>query len=894
VGVRGLLAVLFLMAGSALSAAPDWVWWEGEAAIETNFPAHTGFSSDTFPEKRDVLSGGGWLTNEGKRIGAEAYARYRVAVPESAEYALWVRKFWLHGPFRWRFGKDAWTKCGRDVALADSVDIRTYLCANWVCLGRVMLDAGAHDFEIRLLAGPGEDLGACFDAFVLSSGVFYPRGRLKPGETYGRADPGYFPYEPALDPFGADALLDLRDLNERMAGISGYVRNENGRFVLGDGTPVRFWAMNVSAGNSGADRASVDYLAKKLAKLGVNMIRHHSALFAEGGDPAKVDAKKLDNLQYLVSAMKKQGIYTYLSFYFPLWFDVKPGYGIPGYEKAGNKVPFALLFFNPRMQEIHRSWYRAVLTAPNPHGGRPLSQDPAVAIVEIQNEDSLFFWTFSKANIPPVHWKKLETMYGAWLSKKYGSLRKAFSAWGGARDGGDNAAEGRAGLMEAWHMTRAGAHQSPEKRRRMGDQVRFLAGIQRGFYERTVRTMRDEIGYRGLVSCGNWVTADDEMLDAVERYTYTAGDVVDRHNGYYGGKHEGEGSGWSVRVGHTYEDRTMTLDPATGGPLQFIKIAGFPNTMSEIGWPNPNRYMAESPFLAAAYGAMQGFDGFFWFAAGNNYVCDMEMNKFAATDPAVAGNFPAHALLYRRGDVAEGEAVMRQILDPEDLFALAGSGAASVEALDELRKRDIPAGGVVNGAVGSFDPLSFFTGRVTREFGKDTGKSSIRDISALVDRANKRVKSLDGSLLWDYGMGLVTVNTGRAQGAAGFLAKAGKIGLKDVTIESTNEFGTVTVVALDGEPIAKSRKILVQAMTEERPFGFKASGGKITDLGSPPLGVRKIDCQLTMRLEGKAPIRVVALDLNGYGRADVPVTGGAGKPAVFRLSEDALYHVITR
>jgi hypothetical protein len=881
-----------MIAGAAAGA--DWVWWEGEAAVKTNFPGHTSFSADTFQGKRAVLSGGDWLTNEGKRTGAEAYARYRVAVPEAGEYALWARKFWLHGPFKWRFGQDEWRVCGKDVALTDSVDIRTYLCANWVYLGRVTLGAGEQDFELRLLAGPGGDLGACFDAFILSKGVFYPRGRLKPGEKYDRSDTGYFPYEPELDRFGADALLDLRDLNEPMAGTNGYVRNAGGQFVLGDGTPVRFWAMNVSSGNSGADRDSVDYLARKLAKLGINMVRHHSGMFAEGSDPTKIDAKKLDNLHYLVSAMKRQGIYTYLSFYFPLWFNVKPGYGIPGYEKAENKVPFALLFFNPRMQEIHRSWYREMLSKRNPYTGLPLARDPAVAIVEIQNEDSLFFWTFSKANIPSVHWKKLETMYGGWLAKKYGSLGKALRAWGAAKDDGDRAAEGRAGILEAWHMTRGGAHQNPDKLKRMGDQVRFLAGLQREFYERTVKTMKGELGYGGLVSCGNWVTTDDEMLDAVERYTYTAGDVVDRHNGYYGGKHEGEGAGYSVRPGHKYEDRTMTLDPATGGPLQFIKIAGFPNTMSEIGWPNPNRYMAESPFLAAAYGALQGFDGFFWFAAGNNYVCDMEMNKFAATNPAVAGNSPAHALLYRTGLVRQADEVAVQVLDPEELFALHGSGASTAEALDDLRKRDIPAGAEVRQEVDRLDPLSFFVGRVTRSFGKDKSASMVRNITGSIDRQGKLVRSLTGELLWDYGTGLVTINAPAVRGACGFLAKAGRIILGEVTIESGNEFGTVTLVALDGKPLAESGKILVQAGTEERPYGFKVEGGEIKDLGSPPLGVRRIDCKVTLNLPGSAPVHVVALDLNGYQRAEVPVTGGAGKPAVFQLAGDSLYHVITR
>jgi hypothetical protein len=160
--------------------------------------------------------------------------------------------------------------------------------------------------------------------------------------------------------------------------------------------------VNVSLANAQQDRASVDYLARKLAKLGVNMVRFHSPLW-DDADPTKLDPKKLDAVFYLVSALKKQGIYTALSFYFPVWADGQK-LGLEGYEAAENKKPFAALYFNPRLQQLHRDWCRQLLTTPNPHaGGVPLGRDPAVGMVEIVNEDSLFFWTFGKKNIPPAH-----------------------------------------------------------------------------------------------------------------------------------------------------------------------------------------------------------------------------------------------------------------------------------------------------------------------------------------------------------------------------------------------------------------------------------------------------------------------------------------------------------
>ena len=58
-----------------------------------------------------------------------------------------------------------------------------------------------------------------------------------------------------------------------------------------------------------------------------------------------------------------------------------------------NQAPSGLLFFNPKLQEGYKAWLKALLARPNPYTGIPLAQDPALAIIQLQNEDSLLFWT---------------------------------------------------------------------------------------------------------------------------------------------------------------------------------------------------------------------------------------------------------------------------------------------------------------------------------------------------------------------------------------------------------------------------------------------------------------------------------------------------------------------
>lgn len=90
--------------------------------------------------------------------------------------------------------------------------------------------------------------------------------------TLSAAEEGKWAFAPPRDDFSSNSMLDLRSLNERVAGESGYVtRSKDGNdFLLGNGKPARFWAVNTSY-----DKANLDRHARFLAKRGVNMVRFH-------------------------------------------------------------------------------------------------------------------------------------------------------------------------------------------------------------------------------------------------------------------------------------------------------------------------------------------------------------------------------------------------------------------------------------------------------------------------------------------------------------------------------------------------------------------------------------------------------------------------------------------
>jgi hypothetical protein len=836
----------------SISKASDLVWWEAESPTSTNFPAGTWPDAKYFPDRADQLSGGKWLAASGNAGDTPLFAEYTVTVPAAGKYNFWVRKFYNFGEFRWRFDDRPWTTCDKSAPLLDSVSLAKFVDADWVPLGKAELPAGSHTFRFELLTKKGESQTCGFDCFLLTPGPFIPDGKLKPGERTGRADPGYFAFEPGIDPF-TESPVDLRYLNETTAGIHGPVRRSGDHIALGDGRAVRFWAVNTGINNAAQDHDTVDYMARKLAKAGVNLVRFHDPLYEGNG----INAKSLDHLQYMVAALAKQGIYTDLSLYYPLWVDSQK-IGRPGYDAIQNKHPFGTLYFDHDMQDQWKKWVTGILSPVNPYTGKSLAADPAVAVIEVVNEDSFFFWTFDHKNIPGAAWKDLESQFTAWITRRYGSVEKARATWGGVGLPGDT--NEHLTLCEAWGMTPGGA--KAVGKIRSADQVRFLAETQHDWYAAAAKIYHD-LGYRGLVNSSNWFTTDPGSLEAVERWTYTADDVTDQH-GYFEPPDAGDGYGYSVRVGNVFSPRAAVLDPVNV-PIRSVRTAGHPTTISELGWTNPNPYRADATFLSAAYGSLQGTDGMDFFALGSDFLLDHSVTKFAVAGPVAAGSYPAAALVYRRGDIAVGKPVFDQTVDLEQLLSGGGSPALGH----------------------GIDDLAPFVGPVVRRF--EGAPSATVDPAKFIDRATKTVTSDTGQLKWDFGNGVATVDTPNAKGAAGFLAKAGPIALGDITIDCRNRFAAVWVVSLDNQPLGSSRKILVQVTTREQPFGFKTApnpkGLEITDLGSSPMGVETIDATIT--LATAAAVR--PLDENGYYRGN---TRPAAK--LIKLPPDTIAVVLTR
>jgi hypothetical protein len=721
-------------------------------------------------------------------------------------------------------------------------------------------------------------------------------------------DESRFAFEPAKDEFKPDALLDLRSLNEKVAGESGFVKSDGkGGFVRGDEEPLRFWAVGsfVQERKPWAQRPlwfsektepSLARHARFLAKHGVNLARMHTSLNPDtkADKDAKLeslDGKTRDYIWEFVAAMKQEGIYSMLTPYWANAFQPTEQMGL------GTDNAHALLFFDPRVKAAYKGWLRELLTQPNPHTGVPLAQDPALAIIQIQNEDATLFWTMG--HLKPQPMALLTMQFSDWVVNKYGGAEAVANAWGSAAAKGDDVIGAKFELLHIYELTKDAP---PARAQRLADQTEFWSRLMFDFHREIVDFLRTECRCKQLISAGNWHTADTVRLNDALRWSYTATDIQGV-NRYFPGVHTGEQADWTIKAGHLFHSRSFLTNPHDW-PLQLKLPVNQPFIITESSWTFPNMTASEGPLLIAAYQSLTGFDAFCWFAfgheqwappmSGNGYMKDTQ-EKFLCAYPDCLGQFPAAALIVRRGYVKQGEPVIREW-----------------RSLDDLWQRKLPLVAESSSYKSDqADPRAFLVGPVEVEYGAEAGKSKVEDISAYVEGG--RIRSKTGELELNTESRCFTLNAPCAQGVAAFFKEGAQTHvLSDVTIRGDNAYGTCVAVSLDGKRLRESTQVLVQAGTTSRPAGWqdeaappsaevKSKKGastaasakdlrKITSVGTgrgPWMMERvKMRVELTNGVVSKA----TALDPNGYALRPVDVRREGGK-VILELPEDAL-HVI--
>lgn len=814
------------------------VWVEGEDATSSSFNEHSWYRAVNMDLLSPGTPGGAegdWLAHFANN-STPVEATWDVSVADGGEYVLWVRSA--------SYRVSAWAQIDSEDPIEldldataretlnliyPSIDVRFL---SWTRAGTVSLAPGAHQLTVGLephSAWGGGQIYGGVDAFVLINDGRAPSGAELPEPEPEAAEPApedwfaFFPGDPPQDWGDSVAAWPASPITQRVVA-------DGDQLTLEDGSPVKLWGTN---SRPPLRDDLIEQQAAMYAAMGINIVRLHS-VFSLLGDP--VDADALDRLDRWFAALKAHGIYTQWSVFYPLTIGADDGYSL--YSELSGGSTSGVVTVSEDLQALEWAYLQALLAHENPYTKTTYAEDPALAVIEIRNEDSVFWHAplnTLMSGAMPLHEAALEADWRDWLIAEYGDNDGLAAAWGdGLRSSDDLTGDGLNGYG-AWELAADGPSNTDEVAR-AGDWIRFLAQRQREGYEARFALMRDA-GYDGLTITTAWKSGG-AAAELANLWTDTAGDVIDRHTYWGGGAGEHQ-----IATGEISTD-ALLADPAesflaTSGPLP----EGQPFLHSEWTSKPPNEHTFEAAPLYALYGmGLHGWDGSLHFSASTRAWIDggwPGLSSYVSETPHYMGQYFALSRAVREQHITEAPPAARLSIADAALFG-------GTDARPDLDERLAALGPVV---------VAFEEG----------GSDTVIDADAFDDGAYLTSQELS----WKPGAHM-RISAEGTQGVVG-TELAGTHTLPDVSIDLSSEQGSLLLTALDGAPLSESAAVLVTAMGRAIQTGAAYSSDRATleAVGGPPLLLEPVQAQLTF---GRTPLSVSALDVYGVPQRELTDT----------------------
>ncbi len=861
--------VAFLPLFVSTIARAETVWIEGEDATRRDVSKH-GWYDDV---RKEGMSGHEWLSHyDGKKPGV---ATYEFQSPQAGEFTFW----WRGNP---SLSKASYALNGAASVVIDFADRRGEMMISktpdhrslaWVKVGKVALREGKNEITLRFESKIANHGGV--DCFVFDNSGFVPSGANKPGKTGPAGSSDWFPVTFDTDTFSPDSVIDRSRDIEAPAGQHGFLQRDGNRLKFEKSSaPIQFWGCGANLEEGVYSREQLTQRARYLRKHGVTMIRQHPVESELGQlHDGKFDAQRLDHFDWWCAELKKQGIYMTWSVFYGQRIGPHDDYDAELFNelpvvdaKADMRNSYGLVNIEPRLQDLQWRYLEALLTHRNPYTGLRPIDDPALAVLEFQNEDCIFFY-FPLNDLRsakwPQHAKRLRQKFFAWVQAKYGSEDSVKKAWGGLRPA-DAWPSGELELMGAHHFASDGpAYEFKGQTARAGDFIHFLTDLQRGFYERREKQVRD-LGYRAITVTSAW-RAGGPAADPANLYCDTVGDMIDRHN-YFGGGAGGHG----IIPGEVHNESQLKQPGAHLLSMGLYQVEDRPFSTTEWTQMPPNQWKLEAAPLIAFYGlGLQGWDASYHFASSGAMPGEgwPRLHSYVTDTPHFIGQFPALSLAIAHKHIAEAPIAIGRRLSIDDLFT----------GVDPLQQ-DLSGGAhdIKNARGRLATPVeALAVGRVTARFEKagDSEQSEPErvDLDRYWDKRAKTVRSMTDELWWDYGRERVLLRAAKSQAIVG-RAAGETISLPAVTANVKTPFVSLIVTSLDDRPLAESRHVLITALARDKQTGatYSDDGKKLLALGGPPLLLEPVEA--TLSLAGDRPREVRPLDIYGVPKSEsIPI-----------------------
>lgn len=668
----------------------------------------------------------------------------------------------------------------------------------------------------------------------------------------------------SIDHRSADrSSLSLSFLQEGPAGERGPIRVAGGHLVKPDGARFRIWGVNLTDFAAGSIRfpAKPDaaFWADTLARFGVNCVRLHSfdgpapkGIIDSGqNDTRSFDAEQLDRMDYFIAALKRRGIYVDLNL--NVGRNYKAGDGVRDFELIG--AAKALTYFDPRLIELQREYARKLLTHLNPYTNSEYRNEPAVAIVEILNENSLVgSWIRgrlmgTKTKGPPENWQDIPPSYA-------GQLTELYNQWLAAKLSPERLATLRqaAKVEPAASVPRLGpAEFAVASRERFEAEAEFYTETERGFFQSMQGYLKQTLGVKALLIGTSDYSYGRSFYPALSA-TATL-DIVDAHG--------------------PWELAAMVDQPLNSIPVRASRsaVAGKPFIVSEHNHRFPSDYLSEGIPLLAAYAGFQDWDGIFLYTfelKPPGYSGRIETRADLSHDPVKLANLATSALMFLRADISPArETITRSYSRQQVLESLLLPASAAgvyftpdfspgLALQHEMRVASLSGPPTAPQAFAEKSPMVSDTRELSWYFSPGAGLATTEDDQKFVAASGSNRPAHSGA---------VVVDSPSTQVLVGFL-NAREFHTAQLSADLKNTFASVMLASLDAKPIAQSSRLLLAATSRVSNYGaeWNAAHTGLAKWGGAPTVIEPVTG--TIALNGLAGATAVFISpLDGAGRA---------------------------
>ncbi len=676
------------------------------------------------------------------------------------------------------------------------------------------------------------------------------------GETIGKPDTtDWFSWEITDDQKAFGTAIDASFLLDAPAGKHGYIQRDGAHMKFDDGTPVRFWGVNVGTEVPFmTNKDDMVKIADRIARCGFNLVRIHAwestmqnNIFGDGQitQVTKADSKQLDKFCYFLSLLKERGIYLYMDTQVNRIYI--PDKTLPDVE-GGN---FRTRYYNDVTFEAQKDLVRQVMGIENPYTGIVNAQDPMLVCMDFSNEATMLGLQDLEES---ANRSKLTGMWNRWLKEKYKTNESIAEAWNeegkvGLKDE-ESIETGTVDLIgDATKVLDEYYKQENYSKARTMDCIYFVYDISCDYYARFAKFLREELGVKALLTTNDMgfnYNQNSEIVYINTDYDYTAHHIYKAHPVGYAYSSGTRLTGWT--------STTVVLGSELWRIAPWMNNYDQPFFITEWASVAPGPYAAEGTLTMAAISSYQNWHPLH-FALWSNKEFSPEKgvdNFFSSYDEAdIVSIYPAAAITFMRGDIKEPKTSFNFTMNFNDTVTEGNLGQPMIGLNDAW--------------------LWTKTGLYFED--KSDGKVNPSTPEAL-DEAykkyyNNEIQSED--LNWNRRSGIFRVTTDYTNIAAGF------IGSKDVdcgfaSFKCDNYSATISLNSVTKDTLNDSKRLLLTTVTRSRNTGFAVSDDHYTieSRGTAPQVIEPVTTTVTLKTD--SDIKVYALDSNGQRTEEISVS----------------------